>query len=383
MVRWSLFGLAILCCSCTLPQKNFKEKQLVVRKKWVKKTFITPYEGFRKSLTESPYLTGNKVIVGNGIDGVTAYDISNGRKLWQNPVSFGVESGITGVKERLFYGGNDGFIYSVNANTGEEVWKSAVSAEVLSQPLLNEGVLYVGIGNNSFIALDAATGKAIWSHSQQETTSESIRGISEPLIYKDSIIVGFNDGSLLRLNLADGKPKWRSLLNKNKKFKDIDSKPVLVNGRLFVMGYDDHLYSLNPENGKVLWKIKGGGFGAPSFEGNTLYYSTSEGIVKAVDTQFGKEKWIYKDIVGVPAQPVVYGNFLLVSDSNGELQFIDKSSGKKVHGFDSGRGILARPTTDDKSEAIYFISNQGYLYALSAKFRIPLERAPNLNQEAL
>jgi outer membrane protein assembly factor BamB len=110
-----------------------------------------------------PVVTDKLFIVGTTDKGVAAFDRENGYKeLWNfktNPAliytapytkdfQMTVESGafldrvaITG-EEVLYFGANDGYLYSVNARNGVFRWRINLGAPVLGNIVVSEGVLY-------------------------------------------------------------------------------------------------------------------------------------------------------------------------------------------------------------------------------------------------
>ena len=56
----------------------------------------------------------------------------------------------------------------------------------------------------------------------------------------------------MSLRHNNGDVVWAVNLNKNRRFKDIDSKPIIEGNRIYVTAFDDGLYCLERESGKVL-----------------------------------------------------------------------------------------------------------------------------------
>src|SRR5690606_31429106 len=107
----------------------------------------------------------------------------------------------------------------------------------------------------------------------------SVRGGTKPTLYKGLLYVGFSEGSLIAFNARSGLPVWELQLNKNKRFKDIDSTPVIDGNLLYVSGYDDRLYCIDAQRGEIIWKIDGGGYYGITIDSDRIYYPTSGGEV--------------------------------------------------------------------------------------------------------
>ncbi len=371
----SLIGLAFclgLSSCSSLSNNHAKEKrQFQVRTLWVRRATETDNLGFRKINRMTPVIAGSLLIQGNGMDGITAYSRDTGQELWRLPIPNGVEGNATLIKDRLFFGASDGNFYSIEASTGRTVWSFSTKSENLGEPLLDDGIVYFLSGNNVIYALDASTGKQIWLHSRQDTSSFSIRGGSKPVIKNGKLFVGFSDGSLVAFNAKNGAPAWEVLLNKNKKFRDIDASPVIDGDNLYIPGYDDKLYCVASDSGEVLWRIDGGGYSSVTVVGDKIIYPTSTGEVLALRKSNGEKLWTYKSNDGIATQVRILKGMLVFGESQGKLLFLNPNSGKVIGGMEPGRGILSSPQVDDKKNAVYFISGEANVYALEAKWDKP------------
>ena len=62
----------------------------------------------------------------------------------------------------IYFGSEDGFVYSVNAETGQKNWEYDTGSPVLSAPRLgSDGVIYVGSDSGEFHAIHAETGAPV------------------------------------------------------------------------------------------------------------------------------------------------------------------------------------------------------------------------------
>lgn len=348
-----------------------EKRQFQVRTLWVRRGTLEDNLGFRKINRMTPIIAGSLLIQGNGIDGMTAYNRDTGEELWRLPIPNGVEGNATLINDRLFFGANDGNFYSIEASTGRSVWSFSTKSENLGEPLLDDGIVYFLSGNNAIYALDAATGKQLWLHSRQDTSSFSIRGGSKPVVKNGKLYVGFSDGSLVAFNAKTGVPAWEILLNKNKKFRDIDASPVVDGDNIYIAGYDDKLYSISAETGEILWRIDSGGYSAVTLIGDSIIYPTSTGEVLALKKSNGDLIWKYKSNAGIATQVRVFKGMLVFGESQGKLLFLNANSGKIIGGMEPGRGILSAPQIDEKKNSVYFISGEANVYAIEAKWDKP------------
>ena len=159
-------------------------------------------------------------------------------------------------------------VLCINANDGKVIWTYSYECHYgnVSYPngprasvVISDGKAYSLGTMGHLFCFDAQTGKVIWKH---DLNSEySIRmptwGIAAtPLIYKNKIILhigGSNGASVLALDKNSGKELWRSMDDKISY-----SAPILTQqaGKPVVVVWTaENLNGLDPETGKVYWKI--------------------------------------------------------------------------------------------------------------------------------
>jgi outer membrane protein assembly factor BamB len=374
-----LFGWVLLSGCSTLDRwlsRGAQKRSFQVRNVWTRTTTEKQNLGFRKINRFSPLLYNSKkwgpmVIQANAIDGVVAYNREDGKLIWRLPIENGVESSAVGKGSFLFFGGNDGQFYSVDVESGQVLWSFPTRVENLSEPLVEDGVVYFLTGGNSLYALDAENGKQIWLYTRPETSSLSIRGGSKPAYKNGTLYVGFSDGALVALIAKSGQVKWEKQLNRNKRFRDLDTDPLIDGDVLYVLGYDDAAYALRASTGDQVWKFEKGGYGGLLIQGDRLYYATTTDEFVCVDKTTGRQIWTFPTKGGLATSPALLKGVLVFGESQGLLHFIESGTGREVGHFDPGRGVFSPPTVEEKQNRVYFISNEGNLYNLEAKWGRP------------
>lgn len=340
--------------------------QFTFEKNWVRSTPQTLQQEFKKSNRGAPVIFKEMLIQANAFDGIGAYSLSSGQQIWKKEISNGVEVGPI-LGKNLYFGGSDGFFYALDPQTGQEIWKFKVGAEILSEPTVDQDKIYFLSGLNVLYALDILTGETSWVYSRPSSSEFSIRGGSKPAVYENNIFVGFSDGYFVSLDKKKGQVSWEISLNKNKRFKDIDSEPVVHEGLLYISGFDDHLYCLDKKTGAIQWKIKSGAYSAPIFFDQLLIYPTSQGEVWALNKKNSQRLWTYKVPQGIASSLKVYKGYVLFGESQGSLTLLNPKTGQILTQFNPGRGIFGSPTLDPQRPNVYFISNEANLYSVSLK----------------
>ncbi len=353
-------GLSTACVSWNTPP----QKRLKISKVWVRNTPVKPYYDFRRVHRMTPVLTDSLVIAGNSIDGLVAYDRMSAKEIWRLSLEGGVEAGVAEDREFLYFGAGDGFFYKVKKMNGEVEWSFPIRAEGLGQPTLEGNRVYFLAGNNIIYCLNTDTGKSIWLYNRRDPSNISIRGGSRPSIDDSHVYVGFSDGSVIALKKTSGNLAWETVINKNKRFQDVDAHPYLDGDRLYVAGYDHSLHSLKASSGESLWQVDLGGYSSPYKEGQVLYYSTTEKKVVALQKSTGQKIWEHP-LKSLGTGPEEYKGLLIVGEFLGRLNFLDIQTGELISDFPPGRGVHSKVAIDKKNGDLFFMSADGNLFHLN------------------
>ncbi|MBC7740818.1 MAG: PQQ-binding-like beta-propeller repeat protein [Bdellovibrionaceae bacterium] len=356
-------------CSMAALNKKDRPQRLVITPFWVRDTLAKPNVGFRKVNRMSPVIYKDRVIVGNALDGLVAYDIQSKNQVWRIDIPFGIEASATGVKDRLFVGSNNGKMYSVDLAKGQTVWTFDTKSEIVAEPLLQDGILYFISGSQSVFALDALSGKQVWMYNRQDTANlMTVRGGSRPAYANGIIYLGFSDGSVVSLNAKTGTPQWEMTLNRNTRFKDIDASPVIDGDYVYINSYDDKLYCLSKDKGEIIWKAPWGGFSTPVIMGDKIVTTSSLGDLVVLFKRNGTVAWKTKTQEGLFVDPVLLKGLVVAGESQGKLMFFDSLTGEVKGSFEPGRGVFSKPTVSADRSTLYFISGEGNVYGLQAQF---------------
>ena len=373
MIIRALFLLTFLtgCVSSQTAPNHF-----LVEKRWVRNTLAKEYLGGRRVHRFSPILTDKLVIVGNSIDGVTAYDRKTAFARWRIDVTDGVEGGAQLAEDYLFFGAGDGQFYAVDVDDGRTLWTYPLKAEGIAKPLVKAGTVYVLGGNNVAHALNAKTGKLLWTYNRREAGNISVRGGSQPAVVGDLVLIGFSDGFLVALNKNSGSLAWEVNLNRNKRFRDVDASPVIDGNIAYISSYDGALYAVSVEDGKILWTLDEGGYEEVTLQGNTLFYSSSTGKTLAIEKMSGKVLWSSTNKAGIATAPTIYKGMVMVGEMTGALRFLDARTGEEIGEFSPGRGVTSRATVDPSSGEVYFVSADANTFALRVSWKRLSEEWP-------
>ena len=135
-------GLAsVMLSSCVSLKSAQTEAPVRTNVAFVRSTVDSPITRYRKINRARVVFTDKLLIASNAHDGLVAYDIKTGNRKWSYAVPNGVEKEPAVFNNRLYFGGNDGYFYSVNLESGQELWKTHIKSEIVATPADRKSVV--------------------------------------------------------------------------------------------------------------------------------------------------------------------------------------------------------------------------------------------------
>ncbi|MFO7564994.1 MAG: PQQ-binding-like beta-propeller repeat protein [Enhygromyxa sp.] len=174
---------------------------------------------------------------------------------------------------RVYFGGQDGFVTALDAETGELRWQYTVRADVDGSGVIGpDGEFFIGADDGRVHAL-RSDGSLRWSFVAQRDIRSSIGIAPDGTIYVSSF-----DHNLYSI-AASGEVNWVLPTGGT-----LHSSPVVdAAGTVYFGSQDDHLYAVSPA-GKVLWAIDLGADVDSSVaisEGGLLVIGADDGTLRA------------------------------------------------------------------------------------------------------
>ena len=137
-----------------------------------------------------------------------------------------------------------------------------------------------------------------------------------------------------------------------------------ANGIVYVPGVFQ-LSALRADTGAVLWQYTVGSFlGGPTVLNGTVYFSSADGNVHALNARTGAVQWISTIAGGIPGAPLTVANGLVFANSNTTLTVLDAATGSQLWSYNAGGSILCLPAV--ANGVVYFGAEYQNLYALNA-----------------
>lgn len=283
------------------------------------------------------------VIYGASASGdVSAVDAATGKSLWQVDLEQPISAGLGRLEDKLLVATSNGELHMLLAADGSKVWSVATSSEVLAVPQSSAGMVLVQAIDGRITAFAAADAAVLWSYAS-DLPSLTLRGTSTPVVDGGVSYAGFANGKLLALDNKHGKVIWQQRISAPKgrsdmeRLVDIDGPLQLVDGTLYVAGYQGNLAAVEALTGRVLWQQAVSSYSAPSIYGGQVFVVTDKDTVMAYDRQTGAELWRNDDFLhrGL-SQVVASADAMMVLDSLGYVHLLEPTTGMAVGRYKLG-----------------------------------------------
>ena len=255
----------------------------------------------------------------------------------------------------VYFGGDDGYVYAVDAADGRQRWKRKTDGPVPATPAIDGNSLYVGSYDGKFYALDARTGALQWKFTTDGERRFEARGLhgmlpknqtipdaydvflSSPVAAAGAVYFGSGDGHLYALDAKSGELRW--------KFKTGDvvhASPAYADGVVFFGSWDSWFYAVDARTGQQKWRFHGGedavlhnqvGFqSSPAVVNGVVYTGCRDSNLYALDAATGSEKWRYSaNGSWVITSPAVALGKVIFGTSDSSLYIVaDATTGKVI-----------------------------------------------------
>ncbi len=306
-------------------------------------------------INSPPAIANGRIYFGSRDQNLYCLDAETGRFIWKFYTHDEVQSYPALHDGKVMFGSFDKNFYCLDAETGRMEWKVGTQGEVyiLSRILVHDGVVYFPSFDNNVRAVSVKDGRQLWKFK-----TGNYGCVCSPAIYKGTLYVTSRDGFLFALSM-EGKEKWRYVR------KDPISIPELYDDKIYFGCEDKYLYCLNLE-GRVLWRFKTEGaiwLKPVNFEDKILF-TCWDCHVYVVDANTGKLVWKFR-AAGEPSPfPPPYDTFELVMKRAADTGPREEKVEKK---YDLNLGGEEEGTSAYKSRITYQISTQ---YAEKGKYQV-------------
>jgi outer membrane protein assembly factor BamB len=280
---------------------------------------------------------------------------TNGRRLFFYDAAAQIESkpAIDEASGEVYFPSVDGTVHAITV-AGELKWRTKLIGAIRSQPVLTEDALYVVGESDVVTALSREDGRILWRYEKEPVEEITIAGHAGMLLEGGRLFAAFTDGAVAAINPADGRLFWEieTGLDVERRpgnvpqFLDVDTTPVMLQGKLYIASFTAGLYALDPTNGTVQWRD-------PSLQGVTglaaagrmLVISSARRGVLLLELRTRRVHWEKAPERGAPTAPIVTETGTVIyGETRGSLLALSLSDGREIARAEGGAGFSATPS---------------------------------------
>ncbi len=294
-----------------------------------------------------PVVLGDRVVVYDGKNLVTALSLESGARLWQQELSsegergafFGGGVALSSEEKTAYVSTGFGLVYSLSLEDGTERWRVATREPIRAAPTVDRGRVFVITLSNRTIAFSASDGSVLWTHAgspQQVYVSYS----APAAVDGGSLLAPHSTGEFIAIVSESGTDLWA---RQSAAFDALEATilraptaPTLEGGQGFMLG-PTGLLAVTLFDGAELWESRIESDQRPWLGGSHLYAIHQSSLV-AFNRNDGALRW-QRSLESQDTQsrtsprwfsPRLVENGLLVTSSLGDLLILDPDTGVTV-----------------------------------------------------
>jgi outer membrane protein assembly factor BamB len=253
--------------------------------------------------------------------------------------------------------------------------------------------VYVAETSGQVFALDPSTGNALWSYPK---TAQSGGGLfsacsartpsdgpffaaptpGSELVYLSS--AGEPTASLFRPSVnTSGLRALNTLGVLQWEFKGTDARsvasPTLTDNTVYMSSSDHSVYAIDTETHDARWAFETGNYvwARPVVSSGVVYVASMDHRLYAVDAGTGDEMWRFdQSTSALPSAPALADGTLYVGSLGGSLYAVDAANGSLQWQVQVDGGLWATPRVE--GSVLYFGTLSGFVYARDARDGSPI-----------
>jgi outer membrane protein assembly factor BamB len=130
----------------------------------------------------------------------------DGRMAWRAELADRMTGGAAAFENTVIFGGWDGHVRSLDAETGAEHWAHDAVAPIVATPLVVDDRVYIGTDGGRMLGLDARTGGVAGVFPPQEPLLRELK--TRPIVVDDRLLFGAYDGGAYSVRIERPGPRF-------------------------------------------------------------------------------------------------------------------------------------------------------------------------------
>lgn len=308
----------------------------------------------------TPLALGDALVVGSSQGDLVALDFDGGTR-WRFAAGGRIYTTAAYGDGLVYFGTDEGALVAVNL-AGEEVWRFPTQYPVVASPLFVDGKVYVPVADQNVFCIEAATGRPLWQYGRKFPRHNSLWRALGLCYGAGRVYAGFSDGAVVALDAEVGRVEWRADVGTPELFGDLTAGPSFRDGRVYAGVFRGPVVCLRADTGEEVWRRDVEAATGFAVGADRVYLGTAGGAAAALAAADGSVAWTTALDGGVPTDPVLAGDTVIVGASEGSLFGLDAATGREVNRFTPGPGLHAQPLLFEGG--LVFLSDRGVLHWL-------------------
>lgn len=275
---------------------------------------------------------GGYIFIGSQGANYYAFEAATGKLRWRYKSQRQFKASSCFYDNKIYIGSVDNWLRCIDAATGDVIWRVWADRDLDSSACVTDGKLYIA-GESGFArCLDPQSGEHLWRTWVGGMGTDGKGGShgseTSPAVADGEYYTATYTGDLFCLDAKTGAKRWKANTH-----DDTDASPVIWDDFVYTAAEDKspHVYCFARKDGREIWRARNrkGFWSTPAVVDGVLYIGGFDGKLYAIDAKSGKERWT--TAIGSPtwSSPVVIGDKLIIGAFDGRLRCFS-TSGKKI-----------------------------------------------------
>ena len=262
-------------------------------------------------------------------------------------------------QEEQSAGGITNFVRGLFTSAASRPNYSAIYATPRVETVDNQPRLYVASYAGDVVALNPTDGKPISGWPERVNVGGHVA--ASPAFDGKKLYVGTGQGDVRTVDAASGSVGVAVVGTQAR----VWSEPLLAGGTLYVSSLDRTVRAIDPTTKAVRWtaQVDGAVAGNPALAGDLLIVPTLQSQVIALDARTGERRWTFSGGAWFWARPLVAGDIVYAPATDGTVYALELATGKERWRSTTVRGEV-RATPVLSGGALLVASRTGVIAAL-------------------
>ncbi len=263
------------------------------------------------------------------------------------------------------------------------LWDYDAFGNVLSKPVEKDGYLVVGTLQGDLITIKAKSGEPVQSIFMDYGITSQLIAIdyegNKSLMFpkqsnsKAAVILGNSGGRVSCYDIETLQEYWIN----NKPEGMIETKPLLLDNKMYFGCWDSYFYSIDVRSGSLIWKWNANNnfyyspaAVEPVTDGKKIYITTPEKYVYALDARLGTLEWKKMNYNAWESIGISNDNRLLyIKSYTDHFHIVSTITSNWVRDINIKFGLDTMPTKPiEWNDKIIFGSKSGFVYMIDSKW---------------